>query len=77
MDFIEKDAVVDIGDVILTSGTDAIFPKGFIIGEVIAVKEDDTDGLFRSVTVKPFLNLARIEEMRISIKQNDLPIQKK
>jgi rod shape-determining protein MreC len=68
MDFLEKDARVEIDDIIVTSGTDGIFPKGIMLGKVTGINRGGDDGLFQSVTVTPAVNLYRVEEVLIPVR---------
>ncbi len=52
------------GDVIISSGLDGIFPKGLRIGEVSEV-EHHISGFFSDVTVIPFVNFNKLEEVLI------------
>lgn len=72
MEFIEKDVRVEVGDTVITSGTDAIFPKGIILGRVIAIKNAEEQGLFKSVSVKPSVNLSRLEEVIMPTENSEL-----
>ena len=52
------------GDVIVTSGTDSLYPKGLVIGEVIAVsQETSADGSY--VVVSPYVDFLHIEEVLV------------
>ena len=55
--------VVD-GDVVLTSGTDGIFPPTLKIGRVENVQRGST-GMFLSASVVPVVNLRRVEEVLV------------
>lgn len=52
------------GDVIVTSGTDSLYPKGLTIGEVTAVsQETSSDGSY--VIVTPYVDFRHIEEVLV------------
>ena len=60
------------GDVIVTSGTDALYPKGIVIGEVTAVsQETSSDGSY--VIVTPYVDFRHIEDVLVlrTIAQTD------
>ena len=51
-------------DVIVTSGTDALYPKGLVIGEVTAVsQETSSDGSY--VIVTPYVDFRHIEDVLV------------
>lgn len=52
------------GDEVVTSGTDGIFPRGLHVGTVHDVQRPAV-GLFLTATVKPSVDLARLEEVLV------------
>ena len=54
---------VAVGDDVVTSGIDGIYPKGFVIGKVEAVEK--SGGSYRRITVRPAVDFASIEEVLI------------
>ncbi len=60
---LRTDDVVE-GDVLVTSGTDGVFPRGLRVGTVEAVLRG-TAGMFLSGTVKPAADLQRVAEVRV------------
>ncbi len=66
--FVQNGKDIRVGDIIVTSGLDGIFPKGFLLGKVISVSPDVTHGLFQTVIVKPFVNLNYITWVGIVLK---------
>lgn len=53
---------VQTGQTVITSGTGSIFPHGIPIGTVTSVV-NDSSGLFKTATVRPFADLNRMEEV--------------
>ncbi|MFQ5794037.1 MAG: rod shape-determining protein MreC [Candidatus Bipolaricaulia bacterium] len=64
LDFIEVDADLVEGDLLLTSGLSGIYPKDLVVGRVKTIENSSTD-LFKSVEVEPVVNLGRLEEVMI------------
>jgi rod shape-determining protein MreC len=60
MDYIAQDADVSLGDLVITSGLGGGFPKGLVIGQVLAVHHRDFD-MFQQATVRPTVNFDRLE----------------
>jgi rod shape-determining protein MreC len=52
------------GDLVITSGTDGVFPQGLVIGKVEDVARV-AGGMFLSASVTPSVNLRRVEEVLI------------
>jgi rod shape-determining protein MreC len=63
-----SDEKVDVGEKVITSGGDRIYPKGLPVGNVTAVNSDPDKPLFLSIAVKPATNLGRLEEVLVITK---------
>lgn len=63
-DLVPKEAEVDIGDIIITSGLGGIFPKGIQIGRVSDIKNLDYE-LYKTIKILPACNFDNIEEVLI------------
>ena len=59
MDFVAATADVKVGDTIVTSGVDGIYPKGFVIGKVEQV--DNGNGIYKAIRVRPSVEFNRLE----------------
>ncbi|NGZ04735.1 MAG: rod shape-determining protein MreC [Magnetococcales bacterium] len=64
LEYLPKDADVVVGDLVVTSGTGGIFPKGLAVGKVTAL-ESGKDGLFRAAQIQPMVDFDRIEEAHL------------
>ena len=64
MDQIPWDAQLKEGDLVVTSGLTSAFPKGIPIGRIIRIRQENY-GLVQQAEIKPFMNLAPIEEVLI------------
>ena len=64
MKYVKREEDVEVGDRIVTSGLDGIFPRGAIIGEVTHVTRGNR-GLLQVADVKPATPLDRIEEVLV------------
>jgi rod shape-determining protein MreC len=63
MDYVPSTADVKEGDVVVTSGIDAIYPKGFVIGTVETVERGL--GTYHRITVRPAVDFSRLEEVLV------------
>ncbi len=54
---------VEIGDTVVTSGLDGIYPKGIPVGKVVDSRKGK--GVFRTVKVAPRMDLIRLEEVSV------------
>jgi len=53
------------GDRVVTSGKDGVFPRGFTIGQVVAVGPDT--GVSKTISVAPEVNFAALEEVLVLV----------
>jgi rod shape-determining protein MreC len=63
MKYVEDRADVVVGDVVVTSGLDRIYPKGLVVGRVRSVKKGA--GLFQEIRVEPSARFSRLEEVLV------------
>jgi rod shape-determining protein MreC len=70
--FVTKDADVKQGDIVITSGMDAVYPKGIILGAVSRVAEAQ-GALFQTIEVVPAVDFSRIEDVLIITEQRSEP----
>ena len=61
---VDKDAEIEPGQTVITSGYGSVFPKGLLIGIVEEVKPD-LNGLTQRATIKPSVDFRRLEEVMI------------
>ena len=63
MDYVSEVADVIVGDFVVTSGIDGIYPKGYVIGQVESVEKSGT--AYKTIAVKPAVDFTSIEEVLI------------
>ena len=61
-----SDETVPVGELVLTSGGDRIFPKGLPVGRV--TRASPGSDLFLNIRVKPAISLSRLEEVLVVTK---------
>lgn len=64
-----SDETVPVGELVLTSGGDRIFPKGLPVGRVTSVSPGSE--LFLNIRVKPAISLSRLEEVLVVTKVDE------
>jgi rod shape-determining protein MreC len=62
--YVAYEEKVKIGDVVITSGLDALFPQGIPIGHVSNVN-NKVSGFFQDIEVQPFVDSSKIEAVMI------------
>jgi rod shape-determining protein MreC len=63
MDFVPGTADVKPGDLVVTSGIDGIYPKGFVIGTIEQVERGP--GGYHQIAVRPAVDFTRLEEVLV------------
>ena len=63
MDYVSEVADIVAGDVVMTSGIDGIFPKGFIIGQVESVEKNGPS--YKRIVVRPAVDFQALEEVLV------------
>ena len=63
MDLVSNLADIVVGDVIVASGVDGIFPKGFVIGTV--ERSERGKALYRDLTIRPAVGFSSLEEVLV------------
>jgi rod shape-determining protein MreC len=64
-----SDEQVPVGETVLTSGGDQIFPKGLPVGTV--TKVGNGKDLFLNIRVKPAANLSKLEEVLVLVEKQE------
>lgn len=64
LNFVLRKHPVALGQVVISSGMDGVFPKGMPIGAVAATVKQKA-GIFQDVTVVPYVDFERLEEVLI------------
>jgi rod shape-determining protein MreC len=68
LDYIGNTEQVNIGDMVLSSGLDRIYPKGLPIGKVVDSQKGKS--VYRSIKVEPGVDLIRLEEVSVLLQKS-------
>ncbi len=71
VDYVLSKEDVKVDDIIISSGLDGIYPKGLLVGQIQDVTKNRYD-LFQKVTLKPFVDFDKLEEVLIIIREKEL-----
>ncbi len=63
LDYVSEVADVVVGDVVVSSGIDGIYPKGFVIGKVTTVEK--SGGAYRSIAIAPAVDFSSLEHVLV------------
>jgi rod shape-determining protein MreC len=64
MKYVKHSEDVQVGDRLVTSGLDGVFPKGMMVATVTSVRKQ-TIGLFQQISVMPAITLDRTEQVLV------------
>lgn len=70
--YVRSNLDVQVGDLIISSGKDGVFPKGLRLGVVQGIFKDPVD-LFQKIEVKPLVRLSALEELLIIKRDIKMP----
>jgi len=70
--YVRSNLDVQVGDLIISSGKDGVFPKGLRLGVVQGIFKDPVD-LFQKIEVKPLVRLSALEELLIIKRDINMP----
>ena len=61
LEYLSGSAELVKGDIVVTSGIDGIYPKGFVVGTIEQIER--VGGSYGTVTIRPAVDFARLEEV--------------
>jgi rod shape-determining protein MreC len=67
LDYIGNTEQIQLGDMVVSSGLDGVFPKGLMIGKI--VKSEKGKSVFRSIKVAPIMDLLHLEEVSVLLSE--------
>jgi len=62
LNFVLRKHDVVVGQVVVSSGMDGVFPKGLPVGAVATIEKQEA-GIFQEVTIRPYVDFERLEEV--------------
>ena len=63
MDYVPSSADVKVGDTIVTSGIDGIYPKGFVVGQIESMQRGAGD--YSSIVIRPAVDFSTLETVLV------------
>jgi len=63
MEYVSEVADVAVGDSVVTSGIDGIYPKGYVVGTVEAVEKSGNN--YKQILVRPAVDFSSVEEVLV------------
>jgi rod shape-determining protein MreC len=72
MKYVPNDDAVNVGERVVTSGMDKIFPRDLPIGTITEIKNGND---FKSIRIRPSANLSRLEEVIVLLTLQPLQLK--
>jgi rod shape-determining protein MreC len=69
MDYVPGSADVKVGDRVVTSGIDGIYPKGFVIGQIESINRGA--GVFSDIEIRPAVAFSSLEAVLVVVTPPD------
>jgi len=66
MKYVERTEDIKVGDAVVTSGLDGVFPRGLLIGSVFAIQRKGP-GLFLNISIQPAAELRKLEQVLVIV----------
>jgi rod shape-determining protein MreC len=70
LNYVDVTSDIERGDRVVSSGLGSRFPKGLVIGDVIEVREQKRDPLFKEVFIESNVNFGKLEEVFVISSMN-------
>lgn len=70
LSYISNNEPIEVGDLVVTSGLDGVFPKGLPLGRVVESRKGKS--VFRVILVAPMADLVRIEEVLLLLSPSSM-----
>jgi len=63
MEYVSNTADVKVGDLVVTSGIEGIYPKGFVIGQIESLEKGAS--IFSSIVIRPAVDFSSLEDVLV------------
>jgi rod shape-determining protein MreC len=80
--YVRKEEQIQVGDLVVTSGMDRVYPKGINVGRISAIEESG-GALFKEISVLPAVDFSKLEEVFVvavsaqsSVPENTVPLKR-
>jgi len=65
IDNLTSDSRIKVGDQVVTSGGDQVFPRGLPVGAITSIAPDTQHQPYTLIAIKPYANLSRLDEVLV------------
>ncbi len=74
--YVLRKADIRVGDIVISSGLDGVYPKGLCLGRVSGLSKQNA-GVFQNVQVDPFVDFDKLEEVLVLLASRELDFSEK
>jgi len=74
LNYVSVDEEVKIGDRVITSGLDKVFPKGLLLGVVSSLDNKNSGELFREIEVRASVDFVKLETVAVLLSTPKRPL---
>jgi rod shape-determining protein MreC len=67
MNYVSETADIKVGDAVVTSGIDGIYPRGFVLGQIESI--EGGLGAFGVIRVRPAVDLSTLEVVLVVLQR--------
>ena len=67
MTYVNRDAKIQPGEPVISSGLGGVFPKGILVGTVNGTQLNKQTGMYQDVDIKPAVDFRRLEEVLVIV----------
>jgi len=71
LEYINREAPLNFGDTVITSGQGIIFPKGIYIGKIVGFRKIKYGQFYTEIRVKPIIDFSKLEDVYVLLKHPD------
>jgi rod shape-determining protein MreC len=71
LEYMSTTAEIAVGDAVVTSGIDGVYPPGFVVGRVETL--DRSGGTFRTIRVRPAVSFSDLEQVLVVLADSARP----
>lgn len=70
LNYVPPEVNVSMGEMVVTSGLDGIYPPGLVVGRILAIKRGS---IFREIWLEPAVELKKLREVLVILKEEKEP----
>ncbi|MGI8672700.1 MAG: rod shape-determining protein MreC, partial [Luteitalea sp.] len=73
MEYVSNLSEVTLGDLVMTSGLDGIYPRGYVIGRI--ERAERGSGLYREIRIRPRVDFSSLDTVLLVTEPPEVPAE--